>query len=95
MELKLVLRKLIKEKGITIVGLSRGSKVAVQTLHGWLQGSDPKSIRQVKAVADYLEVDLDYLCFGIKPKRDADRIEMFENEINAGIFEVVLRRVKK
>ncbi len=95
MELKAVLRKIIREKGLTIASIARRTKVPVQTIHGWLQGSEPKSIRQLKAVADYLEVDLDYLCFGIRPKSDANRIEMFENEINAGIFEVVLRRVRK
>lgn len=93
MELKSILRKVIHEKGMTIIALSRASKVPVQTLHGWLQGSEPKSIRQLKAVADCLGVDLDYLCFGIKS--GSDKIEMFENEINAGVFEVVLRRIKK
>lgn len=95
MVIKSILKKLIKEKGITIVHLSRATKVPLQTLHGWLQGSEPKSLRQVKAVADYLEVDLDYLCFGIKPKINKNQIEEFQDEINAGIFEVVLRRVKK
>jgi len=94
-ELKSVLKKLIKEKGITIAHLSRASKVPLQTLHGWLQGSEPKSLRQVKAVADVLGVDLDYLCFGIKPKNQSNQIENFQDEINAGVFEVVLRRVKK
>ncbi len=95
MELKTVLRKLIKEKGLTIAGLSRSTKVPVQTLHGWLHGSEPKSIRQLKTIADHLGVDLDYLCFGIKSRSDSIKIEKFENEINAGIFEVVLRRVKR
>ena len=95
MELKTILRKIIKEKGLTVVAVSRASKVPVQTLHGWLQGSDPKNIRQLKSVADFLGVDLDYLCFGIRPKSEADKIERFEDEINAGIFEVVLRRVKR
>jgi transcriptional regulator with XRE-family HTH domain len=94
-ELKAVLRKIIKEKGLTIAGLSRATKVPVQTLHGWLQGVEPKGVRQLKAVADFLEVDLDYLCFGIRPKSESNKIERFEDEINAGIFEVVLRRVKK
>jgi len=94
-ELKTILRKIIKEKGLTVVAVSRASKVPVQTLHGWLQGSDPKNIRQLKSVADFLGVDLDYLCFGIRPKSEADKIERFEDEINAGIFEVVLRRVKR
>lgn len=95
MELKSILRKCIRERGITIAGLSRSTKVPTQTIHGWLQGNEPKSLRQVKAVADYLKVDLDYLCFGIKPKNQSNQIEQFQDEINAGIFEVVLRRVKK
>ena len=93
-ELKTILKKLIKERGISITHLSRSTKVPLQTLHGWLQGSEPKSIRQVKRVSDYLEVDLDYLCFGIKPKPMRNKIEELQEEINAGIFEVVLRRVK-
>lgn len=95
MELKKILRKIIRERGLTIASLSRGSKVPVQTLHGWLQGIEPKSIRQLKIVADYLDVDLNYLCFGISSKPDNNKIEKFEEEINAGVFEVVLRRVKK
>ena len=94
MELKTILRRTIQEKGLTIAAVSRRSKVPIQTLHGWLQGSEPKSIRQLKAVADYLEVDLDYLCFGIKPDK-SEKLEAFKDEINAGIFEVVLRRIKK
>ncbi|WP_415061280.1 helix-turn-helix domain-containing protein [Bdellovibrio sp.] len=95
MELKSILRKLIKEKGLTVASLSRGTKVPVQTLHGWLHGVEPKSVRQLKIVADYLDVNLDYLCFGIKHKVDYPKIEKFEDEINAGVFEVVLRRIKK
>jgi transcriptional regulator with XRE-family HTH domain len=95
MELKTILKKLIKERGVTLTHVSRVTKVPLQTLHGWLQGSEPKSLRQVKAVADSLGVDLDYLCFGIKPRVDKRNIGDFEDEINAGIFEVVLRRIKK
>lgn len=94
MELKSILKKSIKDKGITIAQLSRATKVPLQTLHGWLHGSEPKSIRQVKAVADYLGVNLDYLCFGITPEEKNHLIE-YGQEINAGVFEVVLRRIKK
>lgn len=96
MVLKSILKKLIKEKGLSVAHLSRSSKVPLQTLHGWLNGSEPKSLKQVKAVADYLKVDLDYLCFGIQPKRESKfEFQEFQDEINAGVFEVVLRRVKK
>ncbi len=95
MVLKSILKKSIKDRGITIAHLSRATGVPLQTLHGWLQGSEPKSLRQVKAIADYLEVDLDYLCFGVTPQQSVNHIEHFQDEINAGIFEVVLRRIKK
>jgi len=93
MQLKTILKRLIKENGLTITGLSRSTKVPLQTLHGWLQGNEPKSIRQVKKVADRLDVDLDYLCFGIETRKEM--INEFQDEINTGIFEVILRRVKK
>lgn len=93
MELKSILKKLIQENGITITNLSKKTKIPLQTLHGWLQGSEPKSLRQVKKVADFFEVDLDYLCFGIEPKKQD--LTDFKDEINAGVFEVVLRRTKK
>lgn len=93
-QLKFILKKLIREKGITIVSLSKKTEVPLQTIHGWLQGSEPKSLRQVKAIADALGVDLDYLCFGIEPKIK-NQIEEYKNEINAGVFEVVLRKIDK
>ncbi|MGZ3727511.1 MAG: helix-turn-helix domain-containing protein, partial [Pseudobdellovibrio sp.] len=68
MELKTVLKRLIRERGITIAHLSRTTKVPLQTLHGWLQGAEPKSFKQVKVIADYFDVNLDYLCFDIKLK---------------------------
>ena len=95
MILKSILRKTLKERGISITHLARSTKVPLQTLHGWLQGSEPKSLRQIKKVADYLDVDLDYLCFGEETLSSKNQIEEFKDEINAGIFEVVLRRVKR
>ncbi len=93
MVLKTILKKLINDKGITITALSRATKIPLQTLHGWLHGSEPKSLKQVKKVADHFGVDLDYLCFGIEQR--SNTFEDYRNEINAGTFEVVLRRVKQ
>ena len=93
LELKNNLKKLIKERAITITGLSRATNIPVQTLHGWLHGSEPKSLKQVKKVADHFGVELDYFCFGITPKESS--IDNSQDEINAGIFEVILRRIKK
>jgi predicted transcriptional regulator len=54
-ELKLSknLRFLISERGMTVVALSRKTGVPLQTLHGWLYGVEPRSVRQIKLVAEY------------------------------------------
>lgn len=92
--IKTTLKRLITESGITVTHLSRATKIPTQTIHNWLSGAEPKSLTQLKKVADYFEVSLDYLCFGKEPKQ-RKVLNEYENEINAGIFEVVLRKVKR
>lgn len=92
--IKTTLKRLIADSGITVTHLSRATKIPTQTIHNWLAGAEPKSLAQLKKVADYFEVSLDYLCFGIKPKPQKILNE-YENEINAGVFEVVLRKIQK
>lgn len=100
MRLKDNLRDLIRLNGITVVHLSRATKIPLQTLHGWLGGVEPRSLNQVKTLAEYFSQSIDELCFDSpisKKKKDSkkNKIEEFQDEINAGTFEVVLRRVKK
>jgi len=64
--LKENLKKAISLKGMTVTSLPRGSKVPLQTLHGWLNGNQPKSIVQVKVVCIFLGLTLGELCFGEK-----------------------------
>ena len=92
MQLKNTLRRLLKERGISISYLSKITKVPQQTLHNWLSGTEPRSLTQVKKVADFFDVTLDYICFGIEQQK-SQKIESYQDEINAGIFEVVLRRI--
>ena len=57
------LRYLIKERGMTVVALSRKTATPLQTLHGWLAGVEPRGVRQIKFVAEYFGITLDELCF--------------------------------
>lgn len=92
MHLKEQLEHLIKQYGINVSNLSKFSGVPNSTISDWLGGSNPKNISQVKKVADYFDVSIDYLCFGeIKQQTE---INQYKDEINAGVFEVVLRRIK-
>lgn len=90
MKLKEILRQLIKEKGISVTSLSKNAKVPLQTLNNWLSGLKPRDLDQVKSVADYLGVSLDYLVYGKKEKNiDINDLVAF------GTFDVYLKRKTK
>jgi transcriptional regulator with XRE-family HTH domain len=92
MELSTKLRSLLAEHRMNITQLSRAVNIPRQTLDNWVSGQEPRSLAQLKKVADYFEITVDELCFGQQIVR---KIDEFTEEINAGVFEVVLRRVKK
>jgi hypothetical protein len=92
------LNHLLKSKKIKLTTLSTKTKIPKQTLHNWLYGADPKNIVQIRSVADFFEITIEELCFGdlekgIKNKSD-DQFTKYHDEINAGIYEVILRKIK-
>lgn len=91
MQLKEQLNFYLELKDMTATKLAKLSGVSKSTISDWLTGTSPRNIEQVKAVANVLNVTLDELCFG----KDENKLSDFREEINAGVFEVVLRRVKK
>lgn len=95
MQLDKQLKLLLKQKDVTVAQLARKVGVSSKTIYNWLSGQHPKDIEAVKKVADHFKVSLDFICYGESPAARNTQIEKFEDEINAGVFEVVLRRVKK
>ncbi len=93
-KIKSILRKLLAERDITPAQLARATQVPPQTINNWLSGLEPRNLGQLKLVADYFEISVDFLVYGIPPKEALNEpLKEFEEEINAGTFEVVLRRV--
>jgi transcriptional regulator with XRE-family HTH domain len=101
MKLKVVLKGQMDSHGISLTDLAKETGVPKQTIHNWLCGSEPKSLGQVRSVARYFDLTIEELCYGEVERKSkvgsrlTNPIEEHENEIRAGIFEVVLRRVKK
>ena len=96
MKLAIQLKKLHQANGTTVAHLSKVTKVSNQTIFNWQAGSKPRDLDQVKKIADHFKVSLDYLVYGIEPEvRQNSPLNDFDSEINAGIYEVVLRRIKK
>jgi len=94
MEISRQLGKLLNESGMSISELSRKVDISSKTLHNWSVGQKPRDIDQVKKVSDFFGISVDELCFGIKDKNRESKFENHREEINAGIYEVVLRKIK-
>jgi transcriptional regulator with XRE-family HTH domain len=94
MELSRVLKKLMYDRDIKLVQVSRATKVPLTTLSNWMAGQKPRDVNQIKLVADYFKVSLDFILFNIQPSKQ-NIVESMKDEINAGAFEVILRPIKK
>lgn len=94
MILGIQLKKLLTEKDVTVAQLARATKLSSKTIYSWLSGQSARNLNDLKRVADYFNVSIDYLAFGIEPLKKIE-FKDFDDEINAGIYEVVLRKVRK
>lgn len=87
MKLRIILKELMSASDLSQVKLSRLTGIPPQTLNNWLNGQEPRRIAQVKIVAAYFEVSLDYLLFGLHsgPIRsytfNSDKYEVLFTEI--------------
>lgn len=57
------LKKLVREKGIKFKSLSKNTGISLQTINNWISGQNPGNIQQVKVIADFLDINVDDLCF--------------------------------
>lgn len=94
-KIKTILRKLLYENDMTAAQLARATGIAPQTINNWLGGQEPRSLTHLKKVADYFEISVDELVYGGFKVKTQEPLSEYEDEINAGLFEVVLRRVRK
>lgn len=88
------LRILLRREGIGVPTLAKRAKVPRQTIANWMAGQSPQNLAHLKAVAACFGTTIDELCFGPLSGAKPARIESYLSEINAGVFEVVLRRTK-
>jgi transcriptional regulator with XRE-family HTH domain len=96
-QLKHILKSKLVEAGIGVPTLAKKTSISRKTIENWIAGQRPQNLEQVKAVADYFGMTVDELCFGPRMTKVETRtaLELHQDEINAGVFEVVLRRIKK
>jgi len=99
MKLKSQLKFYLSLREMSASQLARKAQVPKQSLSGWLGGSNPRDVKQVKRVADALGVSVDNLLFGEGRDETADRVTQLDALMGdgwvSGIFEVRLRRISR
>ena len=96
LQLKENLKGKLKEREIGVPTLAKRTGISRKTIENWMEGQRPQNIEQVKVVAKFFGTTVDEICFGpdLRTGNALTELERHQNEINAGIFEVVLRRIK-
>lgn len=92
MILRLILKELLRAKDMTVADLSNRTEVPVNTLHNWLAGQNPRNVVQLKRVADYFGVTVDYLLFGNSRTLDTNKMSEI---LLKGHFELIIRPIKQ
>ncbi len=89
---------LVKRQNISVSSLAKKTNIPNQTIHNWINGYNPQNIDHLKQIANFFNVTIDQLCFSSIDEIESDHsdpITHYTEEINAGLFEVILRRTNK
>lgn len=83
-----------KQKNWSLTKLSKESKVALATIHGWTAGRTRPDISQLRKVAAALQVPLFQLAFGENDPNEQIGEEILK-EIFTGDVRVTLHRIER
>lgn len=86
---------MLKSYDESLTVLARNLDIAPSTLHGWLNGLEPKSIVQLKKVADYFGTSLEYLCFNQEHTRNINSELIFRGDftLSHNKYEITLNKI--
>ncbi|MCT4641817.1 MAG: helix-turn-helix domain-containing protein [Bacteriovoracaceae bacterium] len=68
--IKDILQKKMIERRLSLRLLSRETNIPYSTLFSWREGRPPKDMVKAKRLADYLEISLDELMFGLPKNKN-------------------------
>ncbi len=98
MEMSKRLRSAIEQQRISVSRLSELSGVPRKTIYHWLNGQKPRNVEQLLHVCRALGLQVEDLFNHPVENQNSDKIlslENLKNDLNAGVFEVILRPIKR
>ena len=67
MELKRVLKELLRQRNITVQDLAEATQIAPSSIRTWISGASPRNLDDLRAVSKYFGVSVDYLLWDDGP----------------------------
>jgi transcriptional regulator with XRE-family HTH domain len=86
------LKEFIARNNLSLKDLADQLEVPSSTVHGWVNGVPPKSIKTLKKIATLMECSIDELCFD-------EKFDTHDPDINITIgnstFKLILKKVER
>lgn len=93
-KLDIVLKRLLKQRGITLKQLSKETEIKPSTLSGWFNGVSPHNLSEARTCARYLGVSLERLLFDEDSETQALE-DLLTEQVFDGFLKVKIERVIK
>ncbi|MBX2986400.1 MAG: helix-turn-helix transcriptional regulator [Bdellovibrionaceae bacterium] len=91
------LKRLLAERGMSVVLLSKRAQVPAKTIYHWMGGQRPRNVEQIYRICQILGVSIEEL-FGLAPLTQSQGNLAGKNllgvDYHAGVFEVILRPIR-
>lgn len=85
------LEDILEEKNLSMAELARKTGVPKSNISSWLCGANP-NILQLLKVAEFLDVDLEYLLAG-KRKIIQEPSLLYRTVVEEGTYEIIVRKM--
>lgn len=70
---QIVLKRLLEKKDLKQSDVAKHVGLPQSTFHDWMTGRSPRDLGFVKKIADYFDVEFEYMVFGNKEDRELEK----------------------
>ena len=92
LKLATMLKRLVKERGMSLRQLARETKISVSTLSGWSNGLSPRDLTEVRTCAIFFGVSLERLLFD-EDSAQQSSVTVFEGHLRIKIERIAQKKI--
>ena len=91
LKLGIILKQLIKERGVTLRSLSKQTNVPQSSISGFLAGSGTSKPEHIRSLAKYFGVSMEFLLFG-EDEKPPSLEEVLTEDLFSGLLKVAIKK---